>query len=76
MAKRKLTDPKINYGVTETRKRKFKGRITLEEIQEAFYLPKDAIVSVMVPGGGDWSSTELVLGTDVPHIDVYWEEIK
>lgn len=35
--------------------------ITGAEIRKAFKLPYDADLTVRVPGGGDWSNTDLVL---------------
>lgn len=40
--------------------------ITAEEIRKALDLPKDAKIFVQVPGGGDWSNTDLEIDSDTP----------
>jgi hypothetical protein len=38
-------------------------------------IPNDADVIVAVPGGGDWSNTELDVGVDHPLI-IKWSEVE
>jgi hypothetical protein len=40
------------------------GTISAEEIRRQFDLPKETRIWVRVPGGGDWSNTDLVLDVD------------
>jgi len=43
-----------------------------EDLLKALQLPPEAIISVQIPGGGDWSNTELFIGEDVM-LDAKWE---
>jgi len=40
--------------------------ITDEDIRRAFHLPADAKIFVRVPGGGDWSNTDLEISDAQP----------
>lgn len=52
------------------------GVITIADLRKAFGIPAHADVTITVPRGGDWSGMSLVVGEDIPGIDVRWEEIK
>ena len=53
-----------------------RGIITVEDVRRKFNLPPNAEVTVRVPGGGNWSGLDAVLGEDVPHINVKVETIR
>lgn len=40
--------------------------ITDSDIRRAFQLPADAKIFVRVPGGGDWSNTDLEISEEQP----------
>lgn len=69
MAKRRFKVKELS----ETRK--FEGTITIEDLRKAFKIPDCASVTVRVPGGGDWSNTDLDIDRDTS-ITVTWEEVK
>lgn len=50
------------------------GIITLEDLRKAFKLPKDALVTVQVPGGGDWSNMQIEMGAEFPGLEVAWKK--
>jgi len=52
------------------------GRITARDIREMFSLPADAVISVEVPSGGDYSGETLDIGPDIPHLKVVWQQTK
>jgi hypothetical protein len=45
-----------------------RGALTAAQIRKAFNIPDNASITVHVPGGGDWSSTDL----EVEKLDVEW----
>lgn len=49
----------------------FQTAISAEMIRAAFGLPKDARVYFVVPGGGDWSNTDIDIDRNHP-ICVEW----
>lgn len=53
-----MKQKKTVHRVVET---KYHVTYTIEEIREALHLPSNAVIFVDVPGGGDWSNTELLL---------------
>lgn len=56
---------------------KHTGKITLLDLREAFGLPADAVISVEVPSGGDYSGETLDIGSVyIPHLKVVWQETK
>lgn len=54
--------------------KQYEGKITLVDLRKRFNIPDRAEVTVRVPGGADWSNTDLSL-MDVD-ITVRWEEVK
>jgi len=40
--------------------------ITRAELIEALNLPKDAEIFISIPGGGDWSNTDLSIDAETP----------
>ena len=48
------------------------GIVPADGLREMLGLPSNARLHVSVPGGGDWSSCDLVLGDDV-QLKVSWE---
>ena len=55
------------------------GRITLTDLRERFGILDHAVVTVRVPGGGDWSNTDLKMGLpngdgEFAEIEVTWDE--
>lgn len=53
------------------------GKITLQNLREAFELPVDAAISIQVPSGGDYSGDILGIGSVwIPHLIVSWKETK
>lgn len=52
----------------------YAGVITLDDLRKKFNIPADAEVYVRVPGGADWSNTDLDL-KDAP-VQVRWERVK
>lgn len=62
-----------------TSKHRFTAHITLEDIRKRFGVPEHAVVTVRVPGGGDWSSQDIAMGLpngngDFDQLTVVWEE--
>jgi hypothetical protein len=55
-------------------RRVFKGTITAEDLRVKFNIPKDAEITLTVPGGADWSG--MALDISEHPIDVKWEEVK
>jgi hypothetical protein len=48
----------------------FAATITAEQIRQAFGLPKDCRVYFHVPGGGDWSNTDIDIAIKHPlHVE-------
>lgn len=50
------------------------GTITASDLRKMFHIPAHAEIWVRVPGGGDWSSTDLLIAESP--IQVKWEEVK
>ena len=50
--------------------------IGVEDLKKAFGMPVQAKFTVEVPSGGDYSGETLVIGKDIPRIDVVWEDTK
>jgi hypothetical protein len=55
------TGPRIKRAVTVETKRTTVYAITADDIRKRFRLPDDAEIVVRVPGGGDWSNTDLAI---------------
>lgn len=53
----------------------YEREISAEEIREAFSLPKNARIKFHVPGGGDWSNTDIDISAKDPIIAT-WEEVR
>lgn len=49
------------------------GTITADDLRAAFGIPLNAVISVSVPGGGDWSHTQLDI-KDHP-LEVRWTTV-
>lgn len=64
---------KPNVTVNVVTSRDCSMELTGAQIKEALGIPADASVNVRVPGGGDWSNTNLDL--DGPHtLNISWTE--
>ena len=61
--------PDLKFTNTQTVTFK-KGRISASDIRKAFDLPENAKVVFQVPGGGDWSNTEI----EIDCLEVEWKE--
>lgn len=66
----------IKVNKTVTTRAVFTAHVTADDIRRAFNFPKTAEVTVTVPGGGDWSGSDLDIGSDIPHVTVSWETSK
>jgi len=61
---------------TETTRRVELGDVQILELlaSRSIYVPKDATITVTVPGGGDWSNTDLDINDRCPVV-VSWTEV-
>ncbi len=39
-------------------------------------IPLDAEINIHIPGGGDWSNTDISLGNEFKAINIIWTELK
>lgn len=61
------------HEVVVTTTTKTTAKITRKDLIEAFDLPPDARITMHVPGGGDWSNTDLTVGEE-GDVFVEWEK--
>lgn len=50
----------------------YRGVITVADIRRQFSIPDDAVITVRVPSGGDYSGEDI----DLTEIHVSWEQVK
>jgi hypothetical protein len=63
----------LKMNTTVTTVKQTTVQITAEDIRKKFRLPETAVISLMVPGGGDWSSQPITLGHDVEFLRADFE---
>lgn len=72
-----MANERFSFKTTEVQRIvKKAGVITSADLRRVFDVPADAKIFVRVPGGADWSNTNLEIDDEEQAIQVTWKETK